>query len=120
MKKVIQIVAPGAKGVGDLIEKTMKRTGAKRLVSFLFKDCGCDERRDQLNKKFPLVKITDEQKERIRLLFDRPGTTLERGQSVEMYSLYNEIFGTRRKPCNCPGTSQRMAEDLISLGEMCN
>lgn len=37
-------------GLGDLIEKITTYTGIKWLVKKLFKDCGCDERKDMLNK----------------------------------------------------------------------
>lgn len=120
MKKIIQLVAPGSKGVGDVVEKVLRKSGVKKIVDFLFTDCGCDERRDALNARFPLIDPTPEQKERIRILFDRPGTTLKGGEVTEMYSLFNEIFGTRRKPCNCTSQNKRMAEDLISLAEVCN
>jgi len=41
-------------GLGDTIEKITTATGIKSVVDKVFKkDCGCSERRDSLNKKFP-------------------------------------------------------------------
>jgi hypothetical protein len=37
-------------GLGDLIEKITTYTGIKWLVEKLFNDCGCDKRKDKLNK----------------------------------------------------------------------
>lgn len=47
-----------SKGLGDSIEKLTKFTGIKPLVKKISggKDCGCDKRRDKLNKKFPYKK----------------------------------------------------------------
>jgi len=39
------------KGLGDAVEVVAKLTGVKALVDKLFgKDCGCDERKERLNK----------------------------------------------------------------------
>ncbi len=38
-------------GLGDLIEKITTYTGIKWLTKKIFgEDCGCDERKDKLNK----------------------------------------------------------------------
>jgi uncharacterized protein with PQ loop repeat len=43
------------KGLGDLIENITKATGIKKLVDWAFGgiDCGCDARKEKLNKLFP-------------------------------------------------------------------
>ena len=50
-----------SKGLGDTIEKITKATGIKKLVDETtkavgIKDCGCDKRRDTLNRIFPYDK----------------------------------------------------------------
>ena len=52
-----------SKGLGDTIEKFTKTTGVKTLTNFLNrngvfgkKGCGCDKRKEELNKKFPYKK----------------------------------------------------------------
>tara|TARA_R110000744_G_scaffold105553_2_gene201706 strand:+ start:572 stop:724 length:153 start_codon:yes stop_codon:yes gene_type:complete len=46
-----------SKGLGDTIEKITTATGIKAVVdkvsAVLDKDCGCSDKRDSLNKKFP-------------------------------------------------------------------
>ena len=43
------------KGLGDQIEKITEATGIKKLVKWAFgEDCGCDQRKEKLNKLFPL------------------------------------------------------------------
>tara|TARA_R100001163_G_C5052540_1_gene189181 strand:+ start:332 stop:493 length:162 start_codon:yes stop_codon:yes gene_type:complete len=45
------------KGLGDTIEAITKATGIKKVVKKISeatgKDCGCDKRKEYLNKKFP-------------------------------------------------------------------
>ena len=50
-----------SKGLGDSIEKFTKATGIKTAVKKVSEalgqeDCGCDERRDSLNRAFPYKK----------------------------------------------------------------
>jgi len=41
------------KGLGDTIEKITTATGIKKAVKALLWDCGCDKRKETLNKMFP-------------------------------------------------------------------
>tara|TARA_R100000781_G_C4058030_1_gene120052 strand:+ start:605 stop:760 length:156 start_codon:yes stop_codon:yes gene_type:complete len=49
-----------SKGLGDSIEKITKATGIKQVVGAVAqatgKDCGCNKRRDTLNRIFPYQK----------------------------------------------------------------
>jgi hypothetical protein len=42
-----------SKGLGDTIEKVTKATGIKKVVESVVKDCGCNKRKEKLNKMFP-------------------------------------------------------------------
>jgi len=44
---------PKAQGLGDTIEQITTATGIKKLVKFIAgEDCGCEERKEKLNKMF--------------------------------------------------------------------
>jgi hypothetical protein len=50
-----------SKGLGDSIEKITKATGIKKIVDTVNKargkkDCGCNKRKNSLNKMFPYKK----------------------------------------------------------------
>jgi len=49
-----------SKGLGDTIEKITKATGIKKVVDTISKatgkDCGCEDRKETLNKRFPYKK----------------------------------------------------------------
>ncbi len=51
---------PKSRGLGDSIEKFTTATGIKKAVETVAKatgrPCGCSERRDTLNRKFPYKK----------------------------------------------------------------
>jgi len=49
-----------SKGLGDSVEKVMKATGIKKMAEKYAektgKDCGCNKRKESLNKMFPYGK----------------------------------------------------------------
>ena len=47
-----------SRGLGDTIEKITKATGIKKVVDKITgkKDCGCNKRKETLNKAFPYKK----------------------------------------------------------------
>ncbi len=49
-----------SRGLGDTIERFTKATGIKKVVDAVAKatgkDCGCNKRKETLNKKFPYKK----------------------------------------------------------------
>ena len=49
-----------SKGLGDTVEKFTRATGIKKAVGAVSKavgkDCGCNKRKDKLNKMFPYKK----------------------------------------------------------------
>ena len=53
-KSNTQIINLKSRGLGDSIEKFTKATGIKKIVDTVTKgDCGCNKRRDALNRAFP-------------------------------------------------------------------
>lgn len=107
-------------GLGDVVEKVTDATGIKKLVKGLTTDCGCDRRRERLNRLFPFYKeMTLEQKnewEELRILY---GTgQLINGQQMRVNKLYNEVFKAKVKVTKCsPCMANRMArlEDVYQL-----
>ena len=95
-----------AKGLGDTIAKVTKATGIDKVVKAVAGDsCGCDERREKLNKLFPYkkdIEMTKDQFEiykRIRpIIFIDP---VKRDFVESLRTLHNDIMGTRLKPSNC-------------------
>ena len=56
-KSNTQIINLKSRGLGDSIEKFTKATGIKKIVNTVTKsDCGCNKRRDALNRAFPYSK----------------------------------------------------------------
>jgi len=94
-----------AKGLGDTIENITKATGIDKIVKFIAgEDCGCNERKEKLNKLFPyrqplcleeaeyefLVDFFKESRESISPLFQ-----------IRLLQIYNRIFKDNQQPTSC-------------------
>tara|TARA_S200002703_G_scaffold136854_1_gene126365 strand:+ start:845 stop:1057 length:213 start_codon:yes stop_codon:yes gene_type:complete len=52
-----KVIKVKSRGLGDTIEKFTSKTGIKKVVKAVAgEDCGCDKRRDTLNRIFPYKK----------------------------------------------------------------
>ena len=106
------------RGLGDKIESITEKTGIKKIVDTVFgDDCGCKERKDKLNEKFPTrVKaqrcLTEEQ----YLTYDkyyktRTLNTWKDPEEIQMLiDLYAHVFAIqylRRDLCvGCMGSAR--------------
>jgi hypothetical protein len=109
-------------GVGDTIAKITKATKIDKLVEFIAgEDCGCDERKEKLNKLFLYKKpICLTEKEYAYLTEFQKVTTneLSKVEADEISGIWNRIFQTRRfyRPCTCnPKAWQEMIDDLLKV-----
>ncbi len=93
------------KGLGDTIEKITTATGIKKAVKFLAgEDCGCNERKEVLNKKFRYNKpecFTEDEYNFVGHIVDSGINTLSVEQNRRMVQIYNRVFNDNRKPSGC-------------------
>lgn len=95
------------KGLGDVIKSVTSALGIETCEK-------CEERRQKLNKAFSFLKtvkreLTDEEIESLLLM--EANKRIEDGTSF--VKLYNDVFGTRVKPCNCPSIYKELLSKLI-------
>jgi hypothetical protein len=94
------------KGLGDTIEQITTATGIKAAVKAVFgEDCGCDARKEKLNKIFPYSKqpecLTDEE-----LVYLQGGVlrerTLNHEQRLKIAEIHARVFNHKYDvPCTC-------------------
>jgi DNA polymerase II small subunit/DNA polymerase delta subunit B len=113
------------KGLGDTIEKITKATGIKKAIDKVAKitgvDCGCEKRKEKLNKLFPYIKTTTMTKEevkvytRIKELIKKQGNKIKAEQQDALLILYNDIFKKQNKRTNCTSCIQEILTQLDKL-----
>lgn len=94
-----------SKGLGDSIEKITTATGIKKAVKYVFgDDCGCDQRRENLNKFFPYkVKecLTEDEFMWCKGYFNTYRSTITRDEQKKMLEIHNRVFNEKKQASSC-------------------
>lgn len=97
-----------SKGLGDTIEKITEATGVKKVVEAVSEatgiDCGCEGRKDLLNKLFPYKQtecLNDEDKEWLTNYFEINNNQLTPKQQARVIEIYKNVFNQVINPSNC-------------------
>ena len=112
-----------AQGLGDKVAAVTKATGIEKIVKTFFgDDCGCDERRERLNKMFKRpVKMMDE--EQRKFFAEEIMTRYKSGQNLtkhigdEFYKLYEELLNKKKKRTTCTSCNKNMYIELLKIYE---
>lgn len=97
-----------SQGLGDTIEKVTKATGIKQAVDFIFdklgKDCGCDKRKEKLNKLFaydPPLCLEEEEYKWLDQFFTNKRELVTSNDQGHLLKIHNRIFKHQEKPSSC-------------------
>jgi hypothetical protein len=106
--------------LGDTVEKVTRATGIKKAVEWaLGEDCGCEERKEKLNKLFSYSKtpkcMTESEFYWWGNFKSIQTEYLSKDQSDQIAIIWNRIFGKRSfyRPCNCnPREWKKMIDEI--------
>jgi hypothetical protein len=93
------------------------------VKAFFGDDCGCDKRKDRLNKMFPYRDIQAMTEEQYTFFKDvlQPAylghQTLKGKDSDFFYQMYNDIFGKKQKKTKCTSCNKNMYIELLKVYE---
>ena len=94
-----------SKGLGDTVEKITKKTGIKKAVKFLFgEDCGCDERKEYLNKIFPYNKpncLSENDYNYLDKWFKKNKQVVSFEERTKLIEIYNRTLNKKQKDTKC-------------------
>jgi len=95
-----------SEGLGDTVEKITKATGIKKVVEMFAdgKDCGCDERKEKLNKMFSYQKpncLTEPEFDYLKAFFAKSNSTISPTTQKELLDIYNRVFNDKREMSGC-------------------
>ena len=99
-KEYKQWLKDNPEGLGDTIEKITKATGIKKLVEKFTpkgKECGCNERKEKLNKMFPyrlksVRCLTEDEQVHYKAFKENRTLRLNNDEIKFVCKLYSEIF----------------------------
>ena len=108
-----------SKGLGDTIAKITKATGIDKVAKkVLGDDCGCEERKQALNKMFPYAKVrqfTEDEMSIYESVLPRIGSTVKREAQAILVKLYNKVFNSNKKPSSCGSCVQQTVAQLAKV-----
>ena len=100
-----EILEQESKGLGDTVEKVLEATGVSKLAKWILgEDCGCDARKETLNKLFPYKKpkcLEEEEYQFLKEWFDKKTNTVLPSEQKRMLNIHSRIFGVRNEPTSC-------------------
>ncbi len=107
-----------SKGLGDSVEKVLKATGIDKVAKkVLGDDCGCEERKQKLNKMFPYARpFTEDELSIYESVLPRlkSGTITGSDQAI-LVNLYNKVFNSNKRPSNCGSCVQQTLAKLAKV-----
>ena len=108
-----------SKGLGDSVEKVLKATGIDKVAKkVLGDDCGCEERKEALNRMFPYAKVrqfTEDEMSIYESVLPRIGSTVKREDQAILVKLYNKVFNANKKPSGCGSCVQQTVAQLAKV-----
>jgi hypothetical protein len=94
-----------SQGLGDSIEKITEATGIKAAVKFLAgEDCGCEERKETLNKLFRYNRpecLEEDEYNWLAEFFGKQIFSISGVEQRKMLKIYNRVFKANKQVTSC-------------------
>ena len=108
------------KGLGDTIEAITEATGIKAVVKFIAgEDCGCDQRKETLNKLFPYNEkvncLNETDYSKLTKYLDASQTTLTPEEQKEISDIYFNAFNFRLQISSCASCWKGKLDELRKI-----
>ena len=93
------------RGLGDTVERVFEKTGVARVAKWILgEDCGCDTRRDSLNRIFPYQKpncLLEDEYNYLKWYFGENRSSINAQVQRELVKIYNRVFNEKKSTTNC-------------------
>ena len=111
-----------SKGLGDSIEKITKATGIKQATDWIFdklgKDCGCDTRKEKLNKLFPYKNIeclNEDEYMYLKGFFALNKNVVNTSEQRALLNIHNRVFNTNKEQSSCGSCVKGLVDTIRRL-----
>lgn len=106
-----------AKGLGDTVENVLEATGIAAVVKFIAgDDCGCNERKEKLNQRFPYFNCLTEQEYNYLTELDINNKySLTPTEQKHILDIYQRVFNKRKSPTTCSSCWVQIMNDLKAV-----
>jgi len=111
-----------SKGLGDTVEKITKATGIKQATDWIFdklgKDCGCDTRKEKLNKLFPYKNIeclNEDEYMYLKGFFALNKNVVNINEQRTLLNIHNRVFNTNKEQSSCGSCVKDLVDTIKRL-----
>ena len=108
-----------AAGLGDTVEQVLETTGIAKIAKFILgEDCGCDKRKNTLNKLFPYRKpecLDQPEYEYLKAWFGKNTLDVKPTEQVTMLKIHSRIFKVRNEPTSCSSCLREKIQQLRTV-----
>jgi hypothetical protein len=106
-----------AKGLGDTVEQVLEATGIAKVAKWaLGEDCGCEERKEKLNKLFPYHKsqcLSEDEFTYLDNYYKEEKNVIHPDVQKHMVEIYNRVFRQKVKLTSCSSCYKRTIHDNL-------
>lgn len=110
-----------AEGLGDTIEQITEATGIKKVVKAIFgDDCGCDERKEMLNKLFPYSRLEcllEDEYNDLKTIIEKGKVSFVPTEQKRLLQIYNRVFNLKQDPTSCSDCWREIIKRLNKVVE---
>ncbi len=110
-----------SEGLGDTIEKITEATGIKAAVKWLAgDDCGCEERKEKLNKLWRYTQpkcLQEDEHEWLNEWYIKRRETMRPSDQRRMLEIYNRIFDTNQQATQCSSCLREINTKMYKVFE---
>lgn len=120
-KKEMELVrSTESVGLGDTVEKVLEATGIAKVAKWILgEDCGCDKRKEALNKLFTYKRKIECLQEHeylfLKDFFTFNKSRLKPTEQSTLLRIYNRVFNQRQEPSSCADCWKRILNDLQKI-----
>ena len=117
-QKVTAIANKLQKGLGDKIADFTEKTGIKKVVDALIKDCGCKKRQEALNAGTRLRVVRDPRDSDLETIYELTKEEKKEftpGDRIEIAKIRSHIFNVRYSVMNCHSCGKILKAQLNEL-----
>ena len=105
------------KGVGDIVETVLEKTGVAAVAKFVLgEDCGCEERKQKLNEMFSRTRkpecLQEDEYRWLKEWFFVERNQIKPTEQQALLKIYNRIFKVKQNATSCASCVREIIEKM--------
>ena len=108
-----------SKGLGDTVQKVLQKTKIDKVAKFILgEDCGCEARKEKLNKLFQYKNakcLIEEEYNYLKEFFSKHKNTLTNIEQKQLLKIFNRVFNAKKESSSCGSCVRELINQMKTL-----